>query len=174
VKNRYVGRSFIAPSQALRESAARMKLNPLHDNIAGKRLVVVDDTIVRGTTQRQLVKKLREAGAKEVHLRITAPPVKWPCFYGIDMGDRGELIAAHFTIEEIRDYFGADSLAYLSLDRLQQATGAVGAGFCTACFTGEYPVEVPVSLRKTVLERPASSETLERAVHQPPLSVEPT
>jgi amidophosphoribosyltransferase len=116
-----VGRSFIAPSQALRESAARMKLNPLHDNIAGKRLVVVDDTIVRGTTQRQLVKKLREAGAKEVHLRITAPPVKWPCFYGIDMGDRGELIAAQFTVDEIRDYFGADSLAYLSLDRLQQA-----------------------------------------------------
>jgi amidophosphoribosyltransferase len=153
VKNRYVGRTFIAPDQILRESAVRMKLNPLRENVAGKRLIVVDDSIVRGTTQRQTVKMLREAGATEVHLRITSPPIQWPCFYGIDTGDRGELIAAQCTIEEVREYFGADSLAYLDRDRLLEATGAGDAGFCDACFTGAYPVEVPVSLRKSVLEK---------------------
>jgi amidophosphoribosyltransferase len=167
VKNRYIGRSFIAPSQAARESAVRLKLNPLRENIAGKRLVVVDDSIVRGTTQRQLVKMLREAGAVEVHLRITSPPIKWPCFYGIDTGDRGELLAAQMTTGEIRDYVGADSLAYLDLDRLQQSTGAVGAGFCTACFTGDYPVEVPVNLRKDVLEHNSMPPgELERIAHE--------
>jgi len=155
VKNRYIGRSFIAPSQELRARAVRMKLNPLRENVAGKRLVVVDDTIVRGTTQRQLTKMLREAGATEVHLRITAPPVKWSCFYGIDTGDRTELLASSLAIEEIREYLGVDSLAYLSLDRLVAATGAPGAGFCDACFTGQYPVAVPVTLRKHVLEEPA-------------------
>src|SRR3954453_4689226 len=114
VKNRYIGRSFIAPSQAMRESAVRMKLNPLRENIAGKRLVVVDDSIVRGTTQRQLMKMLREAGATEVHLRITSPPVKWPCFYGIDTGNKGELIASAMDREEIKEYVGADSLEYLN------------------------------------------------------------
>jgi amidophosphoribosyltransferase len=152
VKNRYIGRTFIAPSQEMRALGVRMKLNPLRENIAGKRLVVVDDSIVRGTTQKQLVRMLREAGAAEVHLRITSPPVKWPCFYGIDTGNRGELIAAQLTVDEIRDYVGADSLAYVSLERLVESTGAPGAGFCNACFTGEYPVEVPVSLRKSVLE----------------------
>jgi amidophosphoribosyltransferase len=154
----------------MRDSAVRMKLNPLRENIAGKRVVVIDDSIVRGTTQRQLVKMLREAGAVEVHLRITSPPVRWPCFYGIDTGNRGELLAAQLTVDEIRDYFGADSLAYLILDRLQEATGAFGAGFCNACFTGDYPVEVPVTLRKDVLERntmPAGE--LERALHEPQL-----
>jgi amidophosphoribosyltransferase len=154
VKNRYIGRSFIAPSQELRARAVHMKLNPLRENVAGKRLVVVDDTIVRGTTQRQLTRMLREAGAREVHLRITAPPVKWSCFYGIDTGDRTELLAASLTVEEIRAYLNVDSLAYLSLDRLVEATGAVGAGFCDACFTGDYPVSVPVTLRKHVLEAP--------------------
>jgi amidophosphoribosyltransferase len=152
VKNRYIGRTFIAPSQEMRAIGVRMKLNPLRENIAGKRLVVIDDSVVRGTTQKQLVKMLREAGAREVHLRITSPPVKWPCYYGIDTGDRGELLAAHLTVDEIRDYFGADSLAYLTLDRLVVATGAGGAGFCNACFTGDYPVDVPVNLRKSVLE----------------------
>ncbi len=152
VKNRYIGRSFIAPSQELRARAVRMKLNPLRDNIAGKRLVVVDDSIVRGTTQKQLVRMLREAGAAEVHLRITSPPVRWSCFYGIDTGDRGELLAVNLSVEEIRDYLAADSLAYLTHDRLLAATGTVGAGFCTACFSGEYPVEVPVTLSKDVLE----------------------
>src|SRR5437764_7450617 len=109
VKNRYIGRTFIAPSQELRAQAVRMKLNPLRDNIAGKRLVVVDDSIVRGTTQKQLVKMLREAGATEVHLRITSPPIKWPCYYGIDTGNQGELIAAQMEREEIKAYVGADS-----------------------------------------------------------------
>jgi len=152
VKNRYIGRSFIAPSQAMRAQAVRMKLNPLRENIAGKRLVVVDDSIVRGTTQKQLVGMLREAGAREVHLRITSPPVKWSCFYGIDTGDRAELIAHNLEIDQIREYFNLDTLAYLSLDRLVDATGAAVAGFCNACFTGDYPVPVPVTLCKHVLE----------------------
>jgi amidophosphoribosyltransferase len=152
VKNRYIGRSFIAPSQEMRARAVRMKLNPLRENIEGKRLVVVDDSIVRGTTQRQIVRMLREAGAAEVHLRITSPPVTWSCFYGIDTGDRNELIAHNLDLDAMREYFHLDSLAYLSLDRLVTATGAEGAGFCDACFTGDYPVPVPVTLRKTVLE----------------------
>jgi amidophosphoribosyltransferase len=154
VKNRYIGRSFIAPSQDLRARAVRMKLNPLRENVAGKRLVVVDDSIVRGTTQKQLTKMLREAGASEVHLRITSPPIKWSCFYGIDTGDRTELLASSLAIDEIREYLNVDSLAYVSLDRLKSATGAAGAGFCDACFTGNYPVAVPVTLRKHVLEQP--------------------
>jgi amidophosphoribosyltransferase len=152
VKNRYIGRSFIAPSQEARARAVRMKLNPLRENIEGKRLVVVDDSIVRGTTQRQLVKMMREAGAVEVHLRITSPPVRWSCFYGIDTGDRDELIAHNLTIEQIREYLDVDSLAYLDLDRLVAATGAQEAGFCDACFTGHYPVEVPVDIGKHALE----------------------
>jgi amidophosphoribosyltransferase len=136
----------------MRAQAVRMKLNPLRENIAGKRLVVVDDSIVRGTTQKQLVGMLREAGAREVHLRITSPPVKWSCFYGIDTGDRAELIAHNLEIDQIREYFNLDTLAYLSLDRLVDATGAAVAGFCNACFTGDYPVPVPVTLRKHVLE----------------------
>jgi amidophosphoribosyltransferase len=154
VKNRYIGRSFIAPSQEMRALAVRMKLNPLKENLAGKRVVVVDDSIVRGTTQRQLTKMLREAGATEVHLRITSPPVKWSCFYGIDTGDRSELLAASLTVEEIREYLNVDTLAYVNLDRLVASTGAAGAGFCDACFTGAYPVAVPVTLRKHVLEQP--------------------
>ncbi|MFZ6004360.1 MAG: amidophosphoribosyltransferase [Actinomycetota bacterium] len=155
VKNRYIGRSFIAPSQELRARAVRMKLNPLRENLAGKRVVVVDDSIVRGTTQKQLTKMLREAGATEVHLRITSPPVKWSCFYGIDTGDRTELLASALTVDEIRDYLNVDTLAYIQLDRLVAATGAPGAGFCDACFSGQYPVAVPVTLRKHVLEEPA-------------------
>ena len=152
VKNRYIGRSFIAPSQEKRAEAVRMKLNPLRENIEGKRLVVVDDSIVRGTTQRQLTKMLREAGAREVHLRITSPPVAWSCFYGIDTGDRSELLAHDLSIEEIRSYLDVDSLAYLQLDRLVTATGAGDRGFCDACFTGSYPVAIPVELSKHVLE----------------------
>jgi amidophosphoribosyltransferase len=152
VKNRYIGRSFIAPSQAMRAQAVRMKLNPLRENIAGKRLIVVDDSIVRGTTQKVLTSMLREAGAAEVHLRITSPPIKWPCFYGIDTGERSELLAAQLTVEEIRDYLDVDTLAYLSLDRLTTATGAARAGFCTACFGGDYPVPVAIGQGKHVLE----------------------
>jgi amidophosphoribosyltransferase len=157
VKNRYIGRTFIAPNQEMRALGVRMKLNPLRDNIAGKRLVVVDDSIVRGTTTRAMVSMLREAGALEVHMRISSPPYKWPCFYGMDTGSRGELLAANMGIEEIREYLNVDSLAYLTLDRLVTATGAVGAGFCDACLTGEYPVSVPVSLTKDVLETPVAA-----------------
>jgi amidophosphoribosyltransferase len=167
VKNRYIGRSFIAPNQEMRARAVRMKLNPLRENVAGKRLVVVDDTIVRGTTQRQLVRMLREAGAREVHLRITAPPVAWSCFYGIDTGDRTELIAHDLDSDQIRAYLGADSLAYLELDSLVMATGAPEAGFCDACFTGHYPVAVPVTLRKHVLEdneMPLSEDVVQPAL----------
>jgi amidophosphoribosyltransferase len=167
VKNRYIGRSFIAPSQEMRAQAVRMKLNPLRENVAGKRLVVVDDSIVRGTTQHQLVRMLREAGAREVHLRISSPPVMWSCFYGIDTGDRNELIAHNLTIEQVRDYLNVDTLAYLDLDRLVTATGAEGAGFCAACFTGEYPVEVPVNLRKHVLEQ--NQQVFDEDIVQPAL-----
>lgn len=165
VKNRYIGRTFIAPNQAMRALGVRMKLNPLRDNIAGKRLVVVDDSIVRGTTTRAMVKMLREAGAREVHLRISSPPYKWPCFYGMDTGTRGELLAANLTVDEIRDYLDVDTLSYLTLDRLLEATGAVNAGFCDACLTGEYPIEVPVNLRKAVLE----VDPVERDEHGTPI-----
>ena len=167
VKNRYIGRSFIAPTPELRDQAVRLKLNPLKENIAGKRLVVVDDSIVRGTTQRQLTRMLREAGAAEIHLRITSPPVRHPCFYGIDIGDRQELLAADMTVDEVRAFVGVDSLAYLSLDNLIASTMAPGAGFCHACFSGHYPVEVPVGLGKAVLEEPARAPAgqLEQLAH---------
>jgi amidophosphoribosyltransferase len=146
VKNRYIGRTFITPGQGAREESVRRKLNPLRENIEGKRIVVVDDTIVRGTTQRAVARMLREAGAREVHLRISCPPVMWPCFYGIDIPRRDELIAAHSSIAELEAYLGVDSLAYLSLDNLVMAIAAPGAGFCSACLTGNYPAPVPVAL----------------------------
>ena len=152
VKNRYIGRTFIAPSQEMRALGVRMKLNPLRENIAGQRLLVVDDSIVRGTTTRAMISMLREAGAREVHLRVSSPPYRWPCFYGMDTGTRGELLAANMDVEEIRTYLDVDSLSYLNLDRLVAATGAQTAGFCTACLTGDYPVEIPVALSKGVLE----------------------
>jgi amidophosphoribosyltransferase len=152
VKNRYIGRTFIAPTQELRNLGVRMKLNPLAENIAGKRLVVVDDSVVRGTTSRAVVRMLREAGAAEVHFRVMSPPYRWPCFYGMDTGRRSELLAADMSVGEIRDFLGVDSLAYLDLDRLLHATGAPPASFCTACLSGEYPVPVPDDDSKHVLE----------------------
>jgi amidophosphoribosyltransferase len=143
VKNRYIGRTFITPGQGAREAGVWRKLNPLRENIEGKRIVVVDDTIVRGTTQRAVVGMLREAGAREVHLRISCPPVVWPCFYGIDIPRRDELIAAKSSVAELESFLGVDSLAYLSLENLVAAIGAPGAGFCTACLTGNYPAPVP-------------------------------
>jgi amidophosphoribosyltransferase len=143
VRNRYVGRSFIQPEQHLRQNGVRMKFNPLRSVIGGKRLVVVDDSIVRGTTMRQIVTMLEDAGATEVHLRISSPPVAWPCFYGIDMATRDELIAASCSVEEIRDIVGATTLAYLSLDGLEHAIGRPSSETCRACFTGEYPIPVP-------------------------------
>ena len=142
VKNRYIGRSFIAPDQRARADAVRRKLNPLTDAIAGKRLVVVDDSIVRGTTQRSVIRMLREAGAAEVHLRISSPPWRWPCFYGIDTPSHEELLATDHTVEDMARILGADSLAYITIENLKAAIGADG-GFCDACFTGAYPTPVP-------------------------------
>ncbi len=164
VKNRYIGRTFIAPNQALRAAAVRMKLNPLRDSIEGKRLIVVDDSIVRGTTTRAMVRMLRDAGASEVHMRISSPPYRWPCFYGMDTGSRGELLAASLTVDEIREYLDVDSLAYLTIDRLMASTGAVGAGFCDACLTGEYPVEIPSNLSESLLEPADLKDGSEKAV----------
>jgi amidophosphoribosyltransferase len=152
VKNRYIGRTFISPNQELRAAGVRRKLNPLKENVAGKRLVVVDDSIVRGTTQRAITRMLREAGATEVHLRVSSPPYRWPCFYGVDTGTRAELLAANLTVTEIQDVLGVDSLAYLSLENMLRAIEAPGAGFCTACVSGEYPISVPVTLSKGALE----------------------
>jgi amidophosphoribosyltransferase len=154
VKNSYVGRTFIQPSQTIRQLGIRLKLNPLRDVIEGKRLVVVDDSIVRGNTQRALVRMLREAGAREVHVRISSPPVKWPCFYGIDFATRAELIANGLSTDEICSSIGADSLAYIELDQLVDATGVPKANLCRACFDGVYPVELPepAHLGKHLLE----------------------
>jgi amidophosphoribosyltransferase len=152
VKNRYVGRTFIEPSQMLRDRGIRLKLNPIPATLENKRVVLVDDSIVRGTTTRQLVAMVREAGAKEIHVRVSSPPYRWPCFYGMDTADRSKLLAAHQTLEEIGAYLACDSLAYLTLDSLLAATGAGGDGFCTACLSGEYPTPVPTHGHKLALE----------------------
>ena len=143
IKNRYVGRTFIQPTQTIRQLGIKLKLNPLPSAIKDKRLVVVDDSIVRGNTTQQIVRMLREAGAREVHLRITSPPIRWPCFYGIDMATKAELVATDLAVDEIRSYIGADSLAYLSLAGLVRATGNSADKFCRACFDGIYPVPIP-------------------------------
>jgi amidophosphoribosyltransferase len=153
VKNSYVGRTFIQPSQTIRQRGIRLKLNPLRDMIVGKRVVVVDDSIVRGNTQRAIVGMLRESGAREVHVRIASPPVKWPCFYGIDFATREELIAGHCAVDEILASIGADSLGYVSLDGLIAATEQSPGSLCRACFDGNYPVPVAEHERgKDVLE----------------------
>ena len=143
VKNSYVGRTFIQPSQTIRQLGIRLKLNPLREIIEGKRSVVVDDSIVRGNTQRAIVRMLREAGAREIHVRISSPPVKWPCYYGIDFATRAELIANGLEVEEIRRSIGADSLGYVSLDGLIAATQVSSDRLCSACFTGQYPIRIP-------------------------------
>ncbi len=143
VKNAYVGRTFIQPSQTIRQLGIRLKLNPLKDVIRGKRLVVVDDSIVRGNTQRALVRMLRESGAVEVHVRIASPPVRWPCFYGIDFASRAELIANGMELEDIRRSIGADSLDYVSLDGLVAASEQPRSRLCMACFDGKYPIPLP-------------------------------
>jgi amidophosphoribosyltransferase len=146
VKNSYVGRTFIQPSQTIRQLGIRLKLNPLREIIEGKRIVVVDDSIVRGNTQRAIVRMLREAGAREIHVRISSPPVKWPCFYGIDFATRAELIASGLDIEEIRRSIGADSLAYISQEQLIESTTISADKLCTACFTGKYPIAIPADM----------------------------
>ncbi len=149
IKNRYIGRTFINPEDRIRKLGIRMKFNPLSSAIQGKRLVVVDDSIVRGNTTRALVRVLFEAGAKEVHLRISSPPIVYPCFYGIDMADQDEFIAFNKSVAEISEELGATSVAYLSLEGLMRATDVGDAQdcFCAACFTGEYPCEVPEQLQ---------------------------
>lgn len=148
VKNRYVGRTFIQPTQGMRQLGIRLKLNPLPSVITGKRLVVIDDSIVRGNTSRKLVSMLREAGAREVHLRITSPEVLWPCYFGIDTDTRDQLIAANMTLSEMNSSIGSDSLAFLSLEGLREAvSGVEHPGFCEACFTGRYPIEPPEGQR---------------------------
>ena len=142
VKNAYIGRTFIQPTQLARQRGIHLKLNPLKEVIAGQRLVVVDDSIVRGNTQRALVRMLRQAGAAEVHVRISSPPVQWPCFFGIDFPTRDELIANELTLEEIRQSIDADSLGYISLGGMVEATAQHQSQLCTACFTGKYPVDI--------------------------------
>jgi amidophosphoribosyltransferase len=150
VKNRYVGRTFIEPSQLMRDRGIRLKLNPIPETLEGRRVILVDDSIVRGSTTRQLVAMVRAAGAREVHLRISSPPYRWPCFYGMDTSDRSTLIAARMEVDEICRHLDADSLGYLSLPGLLRATAA--DGFCTACLSGEYPTPVPEAASKYVLE----------------------
>jgi amidophosphoribosyltransferase len=155
VKNSYVGRTFIQPSQTIRQRGVRLKYNPLRGAIAGKRLVVVDDSIVRGTTQRAIVAMLREAGAAEVHVRISSPPVTWPCYFGIDFPSRAELLAGNLSIEEIRQSIGADSLGFVSLPGLVAATTVPAERLCHACFDGNYPIAVPDSEKGKHLLEPA-------------------
>jgi amidophosphoribosyltransferase len=152
VKNRYIGRTFIQPDQRLREMGIQLKLNPLPEVLSGKRVVVVDDSIVRGTTTRPIVRLLRDAGAREVHVRIHAPPMRHPCYLGVDTARRTELIAARMAVPEIRDFIGADSLGYLSLDGLVRAINVSGATLCKGCFTGHYPVPVQLDLDKLSFE----------------------
>jgi amidophosphoribosyltransferase len=156
IKNRYVGRTFIQPTQKMRESGIRMKLNPLRDILEGKRVIIVDDSIVRGTTSRKIVKALRDAGAKEVHMRVSSPPVTHPCFYGIDTDNQEQLIAATKSVKEIADQIGVDTLYYLSWDGMIAATQETAGEFCSACFTGQYPITIPEDLKrsKLMLEEP--------------------
>jgi len=152
LKNRYVGRTFIEPDQRIRDVGVQLKFNPLPQMLDGKRLVVVDDSIVRGTTTPKVVKLLRRAGVKEVHMRICAPPIRYPCFFGVDMATRWELIAAQKTIPEIKDFIGADSLGYLSIEGLIKAVALPRDIFCQACFTGDYPIPIQLDMDKLALE----------------------
>jgi amidophosphoribosyltransferase len=151
IKNRYVGRTFIQPTQTMRETGIRMKLNPLRDVLQSQRVVVVDDSIVRGTTSRKLVRALREAGVREVHMRISSPPVTHPCFYGIDTDNQDQLIAARLSVSEISQHLEVDSLAYLSWAGMLAATGEAPQKFCSACFTGDYPISPPDTLKRSKL-----------------------
>jgi amidophosphoribosyltransferase len=148
-KNNYVGRTFIEPSQTLRRLGVRLKLNPIRSNIEGKRIVLVDDSIVRGTTMRAIVATLRASGAREVHIRVSSPPVLWPCFYGVDTDTRDQLIAASLQVDEIREFVGADSLAYISLEGMVEATGRCKEQLCLACFDGKYPVSVSDEIKNS-------------------------
>lgn len=154
VKSRYIHRTFIQPDQRMRELGVRMKLTPLESNIRGQRIILVDDSIVRGTTTKQLVKLLFDSGAREVHVRITAPPIKFPCFYGIDMASKGELAAAQMTVEQLNEYIGATSLGYLSIPGAVNAVDGGKGRFCLACFSGEYPIPIPPEVSKHAFDDP--------------------
>ena len=163
VKNRYVGRTFIQPDQRLRDMGVYLKLNPMREVIADKRLVVVDDSVVRGTTTSKVVEMLRRAGAREVHMRICSPPIRHPCYFGIDMASQWELIAGRRSVAEIRDHIGADSLGYLSMNGLMRAVQQDSDSFCTACFTGDYPMPVQLQMSKLVFEDDNGVEGQEQA-----------
>src|SRR5205085_4090421 len=154
MKNRYIGRTFIQPDQRLREVGVGLKFNALPEVLMGKRVVLVEDSIVRGTTSRPLIELLRKNGAREVHMRVHSPPMVWPCYLGVDTGRRQELIAAYKSVEEIREYIGADSLAYLSEEGLVRALALPKSEFCFACFNGNYPVSVQMEFDKLTLEGP--------------------
>ena len=142
IRNHYIGRTFIEPSQSVRDFGVKLKLNPVRSVLQNKRVILIDDSIVRGTTSRKIVRMIRQAGAKEVHMRISCPPTISPCFYGVDTPSKKQLIAANKSIEEIREYIGADSLAYLSLEGLKRACGdGEKTTYCTACYTGKYPTD---------------------------------
>jgi amidophosphoribosyltransferase len=160
IKNRYVGRTFIEPDQRIRDLGVKLKFNPLPQVLEGKRVVLVDDSIVRSTTTPQVVKLLRKAGARAVHVRICAPPICYPCFFGVDMATRWELIAAQKTIPEIKDIIGADSLGYLSIDGLIRAVDLPKDIFCLACFTGDYPIPVQIEMDKLALEPKLGSSSI--------------
>jgi len=161
IKNRYVGRTFIEPDQRMRDLGVKLKFNPLPQVLDGERLVVVDDSIVRGTTTPSVVRLLRKAGAKEIHMRICAPPIKHPCFFGVDMATRRELIAAQKSVSEICDFIGADSLGYLSIEGLLKAVDLPRENFCLACFTGEYPIPVQLEMDKLALETMRESQPVD-------------
>ena len=152
IRNRYVGRTFIQPAQGMRENSVRIKLNPISDVIRGKRVVMIDDSIVRGTTCGRTVNLLREAGAKEVHVRISSPPFTNPCFFGVDIDSRDKLIACKMSIDEIAASIHADSLGYLSAENVVKLASEAKCGFCTGCFTGRYPIEVPDEMPKDKFE----------------------
>jgi len=154
IKNRYVGRTFIQPTQKLREQSVNIKLNALRKEIEGKRIVLIDDSIVRGTTTKIIVQMLKDASAKEIHMRISSPPVLNPCYFGIDIASKENLIAANYSIEEIKELIAADSLGFLSVaSLLKTPVGAPPHSFCTGCFTGEYPMEIPQEMNKFSLEK---------------------
>jgi amidophosphoribosyltransferase len=152
IRNHYVGRTFIQPSASIRDLGVRLKLNPVREILKDKNVVVVDDSIVRGTTSKLRIRRLREAGAKEIHMRVSCPPIRFPCFYGIDFSSKGELIACNSTVQEVGEFIGADSLAYLSLEGMMRAMPHPANHFCTACFTGKYPVKIDDEFFKTCLE----------------------
>jgi amidophosphoribosyltransferase len=153
IRNHYIGRTFIQPSQHIRDFGVKVKLNPVKELLKGKRVVIIEDSIVRGTTSKARVKAIRDAGAKEVHMRVSCPPLKYPCYYGIDFPTKEELIASSRSIEEIRDYIGLDSLGYISLEGMLSAMPLPREEFCTCCFTGEYPVPVKSKISKHSLEK---------------------